>query len=219
VIARTFARLVIVGAALLAVGCASRPTSIDAQWVSPSIGSRDKVQNVLVIAALRDSTQRRMLEDRMVEALGAAGVKAAPSHRFLADSEQLSEDQLRQAVAGAGASHVLISSISGMTTDVRVTPGMVSGPGWGPGWGRNASMGPSWRGMSSYYNSAWTRSIPPEVRTTQNLHGDTRLFDVALSEVVWSAATTTVTSRGRVPDMIDHFARLIVETLQKDSAI
>ena len=218
-LARTFARLVIVAAALAATGCASRPTSIDAQWASPSIASRGKVQNVLVIGALRDSTQRRMLEDRMVESLRAAGVKAAPSHRFLADSAQISETQLREAAAGAGASHVLISSVSGQTTDIRVTPGMVSGPGWGPGRSRSNPWGPSWGGMSAYYNSAWMRSTPPEVRTTQNLHGDTRLFEVASSEVVWSVATTTVTSRGRVPDMIDHFARLIVETLQNDSVI
>ena len=217
-IARTLARLVIVAAALLAAGCASRPTSIDAQWASPSIASRGKVQNVLVIGALRDSTQRRMLEDRMVEALGAAGVRSAPSHRFLADSAQVSEAQLREAAAAAGASHVLISSVSGQTTDVRVTPGMVSGPGWGPGRSR-ATMGPSWGGMSAYYNSAWMRSTPPEVRTTQNLHGDTRLFEVASSEVVWSVATTTVVSRGRVPDMIDHFVQLIVDTLKKDSVI
>jgi hypothetical protein len=217
-IARIFACLVSVAAALMAIGCATHPTSIDAQWASPAIASRDRVQNVLVIAALRDSTQRRMLEDRMVEALGAAGVKAAPSHRFLADSAQVSEAQLREAVAGASASHVLISSISGMTTDVRVTPGMVSGPGWGPGRSR-ATMGPSWGGMSAYYNSAWSRSIPPEVRTTQNLHGDTRLFDVASSEVVWSVATTTVTSRGNVPNLIEGFARLIVDTLKKDSLI
>jgi hypothetical protein len=217
-VARTFARLVIVAAALAATGCASRPTSIDAQWASPSTASRGEVQNVLVIGALRDSTQRRMLEDRMVESLVAAGVKAAPSHIFLADSAQMSETQLREAVAGAGASHVLISSVSGQTTDIRVTPGMVSGPGWGPGRTRT-TMGPSWGGMSAYYNSAWLRSTPPEVRTTQNLHGDTRLFEVASSEVVWSVATTTVTSRGRVPDMIDHFARLIVETLQNDSVI
>jgi hypothetical protein len=218
VIARNFARFVIVAAALMAAGCASRPTSIDAQWASPSIASRGKVQSVLVIAALRDSTQRRMLEDRMVEALGTAGVKAAPSHKMLADNPQVSEAQLREAAAGAGASHILISSISGQTTDIRVTPGMVSGPGWGPGRSR-ATMGPSWGGMSAYYNSAWMRSTPPEVRTTQNLHGDTRLFEVASSEVVWSVATTTVTSRGRVPDTIDHFARLIVETLKNDSAI
>ena len=218
-IARISACLVIVAAALAAGGCATNPTSIDAQWASPSLAGSGKVQNVLVIAALRDSTQRRMLEDRMVEALGTAGVKAEPSYRFLTGSAEVSEDQLREAAAGAGASHVMISSISGMTTDVRVTPGMVTGPGWGPGWGRTAPMGPSWGGMSRYYNTAWARSTPTEVRTTQNLHGDTRLFDVASSEVVWSVATTTVTSRGNVPSLIDRFVDLIVETLKKDSLI
>jgi len=217
--ARFVASLVAVTAALLAAGCASNPTSINAQWVSPSAASAAKVQTVLVIAALRDSTQRRLLEDNMVEALGAAGVKAAQSHQFLGDAAELSEDQLRKLVADAGASHVLISSISGMTTDVRVTPGMVTGPGWGPGWGRTSAMGPGWRGMSSYYNSAWARSTPPEVRTTQNLHGDTRLFDVASSEVVWSTATTTVVSRGSVATQIDGFVRLIVDTLKRDSLI
>ncbi len=205
--------------ALSVVGCASNPTSIDAQWASPSIASAARVQNVLVIGALRDSTQRRLFEDRMTEALVAAGVKATPSHQVLADSAQVSEEQLHDAVAGAGASHVLISSISGTTTDVRVTPGMVTGPGWGPGWGRSPAMGPGWRGMSSYYNTAWARSMPPEVRTTQNLHGDTRLFDVVSSEVVWSVATTTVTSRGNVPNLIDRYVQLIVDTLKRDSLI
>ena len=218
-IARVDASLVAVITAVVTAGCASNPTSISAQWVSPSVAGAPRVQNVLVIAALRDSTQRRLLEDRMVEALGAAGVKAAQSHRFLGDSAELSEDQLRKLVADAGASHVLISSISGMTTDVRVTPGMVTGPGWGPGWGRTSPMGPGWRGMSSYYNSAWARSTPPEVRTTQNLHGDTRLFDVASSEVVWSTATTTVISRGNAATQIDGFVRLIVDTLKRDSLI
>jgi hypothetical protein len=218
-IARIAASLVALIAALVAVGCATNPTSINAQWVSPSLADAAKVQNVLVIGALRDSTQRRLLEDRMVEALVAAGVKAAQSHQFLGDAAEVSEDQLRKAVADAGASHVLISSISGMTTDVRVTPGMVTGPGWGPGWSRSSAMGPGWRGMSTYYNTAWARSIPPEVRTTQNLHGDTRLFDVASSEVVWSTATTTVTDRRNVPTLIDGFVRRIVDTLKNDSLI
>ena len=218
-IARIVASLVAVIATSFVAGCASNPTSINAQWVSPSAANAAKVQKVLVIAALRDSTQRRLLEDRMVEALGAVGVKSAQSHQFLGDAAELSEDQLRKLVADAGASHVLISSISGMTTDVRVTPGMVTGPGWGPGWSRTSAMGPGWRGMSSYYNSAWARSTPPEVRTTQNLHGDTRLFDVASSEVVWSTATTTVISRGNTATQIDGFVRLIVDTLKQDSLI
>ena len=80
-------------------------------------------------------------------------------------------------------------------------------------------MGPGWGGMTSYYNTAWTRSISPEVRTTQNLHGDTRVFDAALLEVVWSAATTTATGWDTMQQMIDQFVRLIVNTMKQDAVI
>jgi len=211
--------LAAVAVATLAIGCATRATTIDAQWVSPSMAAKSPVRNVLVVAALRDSTQRRMLEDRLVETLVATGIKAVPSYRTIPDTAQLTDSQLRAAVANAGASHVLASSISSVTTDVRVTQGMVMGPGWGPGRGWSTSLGPGWNGLSAYYSGAWTRSITADVRTTQNLHGDTRLFDAAASEVVWSAATTTVTGWDSVPRMIDQFAQLIVATLKRDAMI
>ncbi|MGZ8273565.1 MAG: hypothetical protein ACXW2G_02630 [Burkholderiaceae bacterium] len=218
-ISRIVVCLVSTAMAVLAAGCATRATSIDAQWVNPSIASKGKAQTVLVVAALRDSTQRRMLEDNMSQALAAAGVKGVPSHRFVADAAEVSEAQLRGAVAAAGASHVLVSSVSGMSTDVRVTQGMVMGPGWGPGWGGSTMMGPGWGGMTSYHSMAWRRSMTTDVRTTERLHGDTRLFDAKSSEVVWSAATTTVTGWDSVPAMIEQFARLMVDTLKKDGVI
>lgn len=218
-IARTLASLVVAAAVVATAGCATNPTSIDAQWANPSAVGKTRVQNVLVIAALRDSTQRRLLEDRMVEGLRAAGVKATQSHSLLGDAAEVPEEQFRAVVAQVGATHVLISSVAGTTTDVRVTPGMVTGPGWGPGWSRSGPMGPGWSGMSRHYGSAWAHSTPPEVRTTQNLHGDTRLFDVATSEVVWSAATTTNTNRGNPDARIEGFVQLMIETLKRDSMI
>ena len=216
---RLFGSAIAAMAALVVTGCATRATSIDAQWISPALAGKRSVQSVLVVGALRDTTQRRMFEDRMVDALAAAGVKAVASYKFLPDGGQVNEDQLRKAVAAAGASHVLASSITGMTTDVRVTPGMVSGPGWGPGRGWPSTMGPGWGGFASYHNTAWVRSTPPEVRTTQSVHGDTRVFDVAKSEVVWSAATTTAIGWDSVPQLMDQFVSLIVDTLKKDGVI
>ena len=55
--------------------------------------------------------------------------------------------------------------------------------------------------------------------TSQNVHGDTRVFDVAKSEVVWSAATTTATGWDSVPQLMDQFVRLIVDTLKQDGVI
>lgn len=218
--ARVLAFFIGLASAVFAAGCAGPATSIDAQWVSPSLAGREKVQNVLVIAALRDSTVRRMLEDRTVEALGAKGVKATPSHKLVADGAQVSEAQLRRAVSEAGASYVLMTSISGTSTDVRVTQQMMSGPGWGPGWGWHPGMPPpGWSGMSSFYSASWNRSIAADVRTTQNVHGDTRLFDARSSEVVWSVATRTVTSDASVPRLIDEFSSLIVQRLATDAVI
>jgi hypothetical protein len=205
--------------AALVAGCATRATSIDAQWVSPTLAGRDKAQNILVVAALRDATQRRMLEDRMVTELSTAGVKATASYRILPQSGQVSEAQLRGAVADAGASYVLMSSIAGVTTEVRVTQQAMMGPGWGPGWGWHPGMPPGWGGMSSFYSASWNRSISSDVRTTQNVHGDTRLFDARSSEVVWSAATTTVTGWDSVTAMIDQFVTLIVSAMKKDAVL
>ncbi|MFN9030690.1 MAG: hypothetical protein ACK54C_11005 [Betaproteobacteria bacterium] len=217
---RLFAGVIALIAAVLAAGCATRATSIEAQWVSPAMAGRGKVQNVLVVAALRDSTQRRMLEDQMARALTLAGVKAVPSYLHVADTAQISEAQIRKAVADAGSAFVLVSSISGVTTDVRVTQQSMMGPGWGPGWGwHGSSMGPGWPGMQSFYAASWNRSITSDVRTTTNVHGDTRLFDARSSEVVWSAATRTVTGFDSVSAMIDQFSALMVETLRKDGLL
>jgi hypothetical protein len=215
-ISRTFLSAVAIALAVFVAGCATRATTIDAQWVSPSIASRDKVQTMLVVGAFRDSTLRRRLEDRVTEVLVANGVKAVPSYRLVADGASLSEAELRAAVTKASASHVLVSSITGKTTDVRVTQQMMMGPGWGPGRGWPSTMGPGWGGMTAYNSMAWSRSVATDVRTTENLHGDTRLFDAKSAEVVWSAATTTATGWDSVPNMIDQFAALIVETLRKD---
>ena len=219
-LARFFASSSPLTTAVVLAGCATRATTIDAQWINPSLAGKRDLRSVLVLGALRDTTQRRMLEDRMVDALAGGGREGrARRYKFLPDGGQLSEDQLRKAVAAAGASHVLASSITGVTTDVRVTPGMVSGPGWGPGRGWPSTMSPGWGGFASYHNTAWVRSTPPDVRTTQNVHGDTRVFDAAKSEVVWSAATTTAIGWDSVPQLMDQFVRLIVDTLKQDGVI
>jgi len=205
--------------AVAATGCATRATTIDAQWVNPEYAGKRTVTSVTVMAAIRDSTTRRIFEDRMVAALGAAGVKAVQSYKFLPDSGPATEDQLREAVASAGTSHALVSRIVNVSTEVTVSPGMVMGPAWGPGWGWGAGWGPGWGGFAGYHNAMWVTSVPPQVTTNQNIHADTRVFDAKTAVVVWSAATTTVTGWDTTSQMIDQFIQLIVTTMTKDAVI
>jgi len=218
-----FIRLISAGVAAIALlaisGCATRATTLDAQWVNPAFAGQRSVRSVMVMAAIPDSTSRRLFEDRMVGALSSAGIKSVQSYKFIPADGPVSEEQLRRAVAEAGAAHVLISRIINVTTEVNVTPGMVMGPGWGPGWGWGGGWGPGWGGFAGYHNAMWATSTPPRVTTTQNVHADTRVFDARTAAVVWSAATTTSTGWDSVPQMIDQFVDLIVETMKKDAVI
>jgi hypothetical protein len=215
----TFVATLALGALALG-GCASNPTRIDAQWVNPEFAGQRTVRSVLVVSATRDTTNRRMFEDRMVAALSAAGLKAAQSYKFIPADGPVSEEQLRKAIAEAGVGHALLSRIMNVSTEVNVTPGMVMGPAWGPGWGWSGGWGPGWGGVVGYHNAMWaTTTIPPRVTTTQNVHADTRLFDAGNAAVVWSAATTTSTGWDSVPQIIDQFVELIVSTMKKDGVL
>lgn len=200
-------------------GCATRSTTLDAQWVNPEFAGQRSVRSVMVMSAIRDSTNRRLFEDRMVSVLSAAGVKAVQSYNFIPADGPVSEAQLRRVVADAGVEHALVSRVINVTTEVNVTPGMVMGPTWTPGWGWSGGWGPGWGGFAGYYNTMWTTSIPPRVTTTQNVHADTRVFDARSAAVVWSAATTTSTGWDSVPQLIDQFVDVIVQTMKKDAVI
>jgi len=206
--------------ALALAACATPSTRLDAQWVNPQYAGQRTVGSVMVMSAVPDSTNRRIFEDRMVAALGAAGMKAVQSYKFIAEDGPVAEDRLRRAVAEAGVSHAMLSRIVNVNTQVNVSPGMVMGPGWGPGWGWGGGWGPGWGGFAGYQNAMWATSIPPTVTTTQNVHADTRVFDAKDANVLWSAATTTATGNNNsVAQLIDQFVQLIVVTMTKDGVI
>src|SRR5512147_1917914 len=70
---RSVAVVLASAATLAASGCATRATRLDAQWVNPEFAGQRAVRNVMVMAAVRDTTNRRMFEDRMVATLVASG--------------------------------------------------------------------------------------------------------------------------------------------------
>jgi hypothetical protein len=214
----------IIGAALalataLVLGGCATPTTIDAQWVNPEFAGKRTVNSLMVFGAVRDSTTRRIYEDRMVAALGAQGVKAVQSYRFLPEDGPIDEARLRKAVTEAGVTYAMVTRIINVTTQVNVSPGMVMGPAWGPGWGWNAGWGPGWGGFAGYYNTMWATTIPPQVTTTQNVHADTRVFQATTATVVWSAATTTATGYSNTQQLIDQFVQLISTQLVKDGIV
>ncbi|MGA8054988.1 MAG: hypothetical protein WCA12_14195 [Burkholderiales bacterium] len=212
--------LITIAAAIVLWACATTATSLDAQWVNPDYAGKRAIRNVMVMSAVRGSTNRRLFEDRMVAALAAAGVKAVQSYTLIPEDGPISEERLQRAVAQAGVTHAMVTRIINVSTQVNVSPGMVMGPAWGPGWGWSGGWGPGWGGFAGYYNTMWaTTTTPPQITTTQNVHADTRVFDAQNAAVLWSAATTTATGYNSIPQLIDQFVQLIVGTMTKDGVI
>lgn len=210
-----------IATAALVTACASNPTRIDSQWTDPMLKSKP-LRQVLVMGITRDAATRRLFEDRMVAELRAFGVTATQSYRFMPDEGPFGNDRARAAVADSKMGHVLVSRIVNVTQDVRVSPGMVVGPGWGPGWGGPPpGWGPGWGGFMGYQSAFWgpPMAIPPSVTTTRNLHVDTRIFEAGDAHVVFAAATTTTLGSTTVPQMVDQFVQLLVATLRNDSLI
>jgi hypothetical protein len=98
---KSCATALFLAASALLLGCAT-PTTLDAQWVNPEYAGKRPLRNVMVMGAVRDSSSRRIYEDRMVAALTALGVRAVPSYTVLPDDGPVTEERLRRAVADAG---------------------------------------------------------------------------------------------------------------------
>lgn len=220
----------ILAAAFIAGGCATRATSIDAQWSDPQLASRARMQSVLVMGVTRDAAVRRMYEDRMTAMLGAAGVRAVQSYVAIPQDGAVTEARMKQAVADTRVSHVLQTRIINTTQRVNVTPGMVAGPAWGPGWGPNPwgpnpwgpnPWGPGWGGFSAHQTAFWGPTVvtPPTIRTTEEVLADTRLFETANAEVLWAVTTTTTLGFDTVPQIVDQFVDIIVARLRRDAVI
>ena len=125
---------------VLLVACATPATSLDAQWVNPQYAGKKPVRGIMVIGATRDSTNRRLFEDRMVAALSATGIKAMQSYRTLPDGAAAS----RRKCAKRGDCSRCVAR-DGHTNRQRVDTGKRfswHGDGPGVGSGLGSGLGP-----------------------------------------------------------------------------
>jgi hypothetical protein len=204
---RCAASLVLAACAMLAA-CAG-PTSLQGHWRSPD-ASAYRLGKVLAIAAVDDSTSRRLVEDNMVAALASKGVEAQPSYRWLPQAGPSSEPELGKAVAAAGADSVLLVSPGKVSSETVVTPGTMIGPPPMVGMG----------GFYGYYRGVYAPVyIPPTAYTVRSISSEARLFDAASKTLKWVGAARTELSGAGLDELTRQYAGVIVEALVADGLI
>jgi hypothetical protein len=195
---------------MLALAACAAPTVLNTQWSSPDFKGKP-LRNILVVAVLKDSANRRTFEDAMVRQLATKGVKAEPSYRYAPDAGVMEQAKMQQAVKESGAAGVLLSRVVNVSQTVKVSPGMYMGPPVGYGFG----------GFYGYYGGMWASSYytQPTLYTEENVTADTRLFEAKDFFLVWSASTTTTPGSTSAMSMIDQFSQLIVGAMAADGMI
>lgn len=195
--------------AVILVSACAAPTELVAQWKAPGAANY-RIGAVLAVATIEDSTSRRVLEDRMVAALSARGVKAQPSYPLLPDAGPSSEVALARAIAASGADTVLLVSPGKISRETVVSPGALILP--------PMVIGPP--GLYGHYRGLWAPTyIPPTAFTVKSMLSETRLFDARSQALRWSATTRTDLSETRIDALASQYASLIVEALAKDGLI
>lgn len=201
---RPLALLALVAGAVVAA-CAG-PTSLQGHWRSPDAASF-RMGRVLAIAAVEDSTSRRLVEDNMVAALASRGVDAHPSYRWLPQAGPSSEPELGRAVAAASADSVLLVSPGKVTSETVVTPGTMVGPPPMVGMG----------GFYGYYRGVYAPVyIPPSAYTVRSVASEARLFDARTRELKWAGSALTTLSGANLDELTRQYASVIVDALVAD---
>lgn len=195
--------------ALLALGgCSQNKTSIELAWRNP--GFEDVFfEKLFVIGVGRDDGARRLFEDTFAKTLEAQGTEAQPSWKVLPQTEQLTQEQIRNAIDGGGFDGVLVTRLLSIDQDQEyVPPKSYTVPTTYYGYG-----------YYGYYGTSYATVHEPgyfETHTTFRL--ETNLYSVATGGLVWSGQTETL-DPDSLTEVIDSVTAAVARELKEEQLI
>jgi hypothetical protein len=185
-------------ATLLAIaGCA--PTQVRAPVKDPTYEARS-MQRVLVIVAVRQPRNQKMLEDEFVRNLQKRKKEGVASYTLVREGEQLEEAAWKQLVTSNRFDTVIVSRLIKM--DVEQKKQMESDPKF--------LITPS-NGGYGYYGYRYVYQPGFSTTPEETAILETRIFNVAEDKMVWAAQSQTDIEFGRDPEaQIRDFVRLMM---------
>jgi hypothetical protein len=199
----------ILGVALLAtllLGACGTVTKIPTTWRNPDYQGAS-FQKVLVIGVAERDADRRLFEDRFAEVLFGRGLDALPSYEILPQSERLSEEQIREAIAGGGHDAVIVTRLLGMEEKTEYVPP------------RSHTVPRYYHGYYGYYGRTWDVVHEPGYSVTRTIMRlETNLYEVGSGDLVWSGQSETFDPRS-LEESIDSVTEAVAEHLWAEGLI
>src|ERR1700712_2233972 len=158
----------------------SNSARIEKTWRDPEVTvDMSKLNKVLVVALLKNETNRRVAEDQLVAMLKGKGVA---SYTYL-DVGKPNEDEnkIKQKMENDGFDGAIVMRLADVDKDVKYVPGSFNNfpVYYGRFWG--------------YYRNSWANNYQPGYyENTKKYTVETNIYSLKRDKLVWSGLTSTV---------------------------
>lgn len=186
-------------------GC-NNTAHIEKSWRDPEVSvSMAKLKKILVVALLKNESNRRSAEDQLVTMLNGKGV--ASNKYFTGAIPEDKENEARQKLKDDGFDGAIVMRLADVDKDVRYVPGSFNSfpVYYGKFWG--------------YYRNSWNNFYRPGYyESTKKYTVETNVYSLLRDKLVWSGLTSTV-DPGNVEKLIQSTAGAVFARMKKEKFI
>ena len=173
-------------------------THIEKSWRDPEVTvDMARLNKVLVMALLKNETNRRVAEDQLVALLNGKGV--ASYNYFASGIPENKEDEIRQKLKDEGFDGAIVMRLIDVDKDVKYVPGSFNTfpVYYGRFWG--------------YYRNSWNNYYQPGYyENTKKYTVETNVYSLKRDKLIWSGLTSTVD-----PQNAEHLMHGVSSTIYK----
>jgi hypothetical protein len=191
-------------AMFLFIGCTS--TKIVSSWREP--GKEvvlAELNKVLVVAMLRNETNRHKAEDQMVGYLKGKGVAAYAYLDHAIDATD--EDVLRRKLQQGGFDGAITMTLIDVDKEENYTPGNIT------------SYPTYYRNFGGYYRRRWTSyATPGYYSTTKTYTVETNVYSLKEDRIIWTGLTES-TNPGGVKKMTEEVTKVVYKRMVKEGFV
>jgi len=164
-----------------------------------------RFSKVLVMAVLKEPVYRKLLEQKLVDALKAEGINAEATSNLYPDKDVLDEAMIDAAMKKTAADSVMVIRLVDTRKETVYTPGTVYVPG---GYGGRYGYG-----YYGYYGGGYSAISTPGYSTEYNIATvESTVFSAATNKRAWS--TITETTETSVNAAIDSYIKVIGKSVK-----
>jgi hypothetical protein len=191
-------------AIMVLAGCTS--TKIVSSWREPDkTVVLDQLDKVLVVAMLRNETNRHNAEDQMVGYLKGKGVAAYSYLDHARDAAN--EDILRRKLQQGGFDGAITMTLIDVDKEENYTPGNIT------------SYPTYYRNFRGYYTRRWTSySTPGYYSTTKTYTVETNVYSLKEDRIIWTGLTES-TNPGGVKKMTEEITKVVYKRMVKEGFV